>query len=756
MKMKADFFDYLISVFLIILIIPGIMPGIVSAADGNDTVDDGNSSNELPDLIIEDLSFNPGNPEPGQTVTITATVKNQGNGTSGATNLAYYSDGSGIGESEVPEIEAGQNEQILFSWDSKTEEGTVEITAKVNEGSPVEESDENNNERKESLTFGLPDLVIDTFDYPENPKQEEEESIRINVKNQGTATSKETKLRLYIDGSLKEERNVPQLPSGESSSLESYAWTPISEGNIEIKAVVDEDNTTRESNEGNNQKTATVTVTEEHPEDPLPDLIIESIVPESYTPQIGKRLNFTVRVKNQGTAPAEAVMAKYYINDDPEGQNISDPILPLSEEATTNVVFSLTPDKEGEMKVEVFVDSGTAVYESNENNNRLANKVNATAIPPDLTIESLSVNPEAPEPEENITFTVIMKNNGPGASSRCDLKYEINGTNGTSGEILVPALDAGGTTTGTFFWAPKVEEQIEVKLMIDSGTAVREKDETNNELTKTVKVAKETTSSGSSGSSSSGSGSSSGSRSKSSSGGGVGGGSPEPAKNVKAKELSQVFITSGKFIEFEFPNNATAIVSLSFNSKKTVGKTTTIVEMLKNKSTLTPDAPKGEVYNYLNIWVGNGGYGSDAGNLENAVINFRVEKSWVQDKGVDKSSIILSRYNDKKWNELPTSLSGEDSKYLYFKAETAGFSPFAITGYNGIEENIEENKTQVEALIQENLKSLEDEGKSILNASAGKEGIKTKKPMGMAKILMAISLPLFMILIEYFILKKKL
>ena len=102
--------------------------------------------------------------------------------------------------------------------------------------------------------------------------------------------------------------------------------------------------------------------------------------------------------------------------------------------------------------------------------------------------------------------------------------------------------------------------------------------------------------------------------------------------------------------------------------------------MLKNKSKLTPETPEGEVYNYLNIWVGNSGYGSDTDNLENAVINFRVEKSWMQDKGINKSSIILNRYSDKKWNELPTTLLREEDRYLYFTAETPGFSPFAITG----------------------------------------------------------------------------
>jgi PGF-pre-PGF domain-containing protein len=162
-------------------------------------------------------------------------------------------------------------------------------------------------------------------------------------------------------------------------------------------------------------------------------------------------------------------------------------------------------------------------------------------------------------------------------------------------------------------------------------------------------------------------------------GGGGAGGSPEPQSNVEIKELSQAFITSGKHVNFDFPQKTTPVVYISFDSKKTVGKTTTIAEMLKTKSTLTSDTPTGEIYKYLNIWVGNGGYATPT-NIENAVVSFKVEKSWVQDKKIDKSSIILSRYSDKKWNQLPTALSSGDDKYLCLTAQTPGFSPFAITG----------------------------------------------------------------------------
>jgi PGF-pre-PGF domain-containing protein len=173
----------------------------------------------------------------------------------------------------------------------------------------------------------------------------------------------------------------------------------------------------------------------------------------------------------------------------------------------------------------------------------------------------------------------------------------------------------------------------------------------------------------------------------SNSGGGGTGGSPEPAKNVKVKELSQTYIKNGNPVKFEFPKNATAIVYLSFDSKKTDGKTTTIVEMLKGKSTLTSDSPEGEVCDYFNIWVGNGGYGTDK-SIENAVICFKIEKSWIREKGIDQASITLNRYNDRKWNKLPASLLREDDKYVYFTAETPGFSPFAITGKLATKENV--------------------------------------------------------------------
>jgi PGF-pre-PGF domain-containing protein len=116
-----------------------------------------------------------------------------------------------------------------------------------------------------------------------------------------------------------------------------------------------------------------------------------------------------------------------------------------------------------------------------------------------------------------------------------------------------------------------------------------------------------------------------------SSGGGGAGGSPEPAKNVQSKELSQAFITNGKTVKFDFPKNATCVVYVGFDSKKTAGKTTTIAEQLKGKSSLVSKLPSGDVYKSFNVWVGTGGFATSK-NIENPVVCFKVEKSWITDK----------------------------------------------------------------------------------------------------------------------------
>ncbi len=148
-------------------------------------------------------------------------------------------------------------------------------------------------------------------------------------------------------------------------------------------------------------------------------------------------------------------------------------------------------------------------------------------------------------------------------------------------------------------------------------------------------------------------------------------------------------------MNFNFTNNATCVESITFRSTKTVGKTTTIVEELKNKSSLVSKLPEGIVYKSVNIWVGNGGYGNSK-SIESSSVNFKVNTSWVEENDINKSSIILNRYDDEKkeWVELPVNLKGEDDQFLHFTADVPGYSSFAITGVKDENNTITAEPTQ--------------------------------------------------------------
>ncbi len=78
------------------------------------------------------------------------------------------------------------------------------------------------------------------------------------------------------------------------------------------------------------------------------------------------------------------------------------------------------------------------------------------------------------------------------------------------------------------------------------------------------------------------------------------------------------------------------------------------------------------------MWVGKTGFATPE-NIENPVISFKVEKSWIKTNGINESDIKLLRFNGSEWSTLTTQKVNEDQDYIYFESETTGFSPFVIT-----------------------------------------------------------------------------
>jgi clumping factor A len=117
---------------------------------------------------------------------------------------------------------------------------------------------------------------------------------------------------------------------------------------------------------------------------------------------------------------------------------------------------------------------------------------------------------------------------------------------------------------------------------------------------------------------------------------------------------------------------------------------------------------------------------------------------------INESLITLQWYNTS-WEPLYTKKVGEDNNYSYFTSETPGYSFFAITANAG---EANKNETQIGAKLQDTLLgSLEGVGKVALNESGNKS--KAQEAREVAKTLMAIILPLFLICVGYLVVKKK-
>ncbi len=100
------------------------------------------------------------------------------------------------------------------------------------------------------------------------------------------------------------------------------------------------------------------------------------------------------------------------------------------------------------------------------------------------------------------------------------------------------------------------------------------------------------------------------------------------------------------------------------------------IDVTRLNKTPSVGAAPGTAYQYLQIDTTN----LVSAGLKTASIDFNVEKKWMTSNSLLKDSIVLYRYSGGKWNALTTAIVSEDTINVNYKAETPGFSVFAISG----------------------------------------------------------------------------
>ena len=146
------------------------------------------------------------------------------------------------------------------------------------------------------------------------------------------------------------------------------------------------------------------------------------------------------------------------------------------------------------------------------------------------------------------------------------------------------------------------------------------------------------------------------------------------------KGTTQLFLVSSEL----------SVVRLSMNIKKQMSNARVVVEKLLSKPESTSSI-NASVYQFFSVT-----HNIPDDVLGSVTIYFKVSRDWFENNNIKPENIVLFRYYNDYWTELPTYQDGFDSEFYYYKASSSGFSYFAIVGKKSGEENVVEQPPSTE------------------------------------------------------------
>jgi len=157
---------------------------------------------------------------------------------------------------------------------------------------------------------------------------------------------------------------------------------------------------------------------------------------------------------------------------------------------------------------------------------------------------------------------------------------------------------------------------------------------------------------------------------------------PETQAVTESKTIAVITAGTTETVVFT-KSEQLAVTEINIETKNTVSSVTvTSTESSKPASAPLPvESSSGSVYKYLEIKVEN----IKTGDINRAFISFSVPKTWISANSLDPNTVALNRLSGSVWTKLATAKTSEDSSTYYFKAETPGFSTFAITAQKKVE-----------------------------------------------------------------------
>jgi subtilase family serine protease len=364
---------------------------VTATADSTGAIPESNESNNtrstsftvrsLPDLIVSALSPDKTQYLPGETISIAATVRNQGSVSASGFSVSLTSANLATQTKYVASLAAGTSVNVTFTYTAPqlTSSTAITVTATADSSGAVAETDEGNNTRSVSFTvLALPDLTVASL-TGDKPAYEAGETVTISatLKNIGPTTSAATTVRLTVPNIGTYSKNVSTLAAGASQTVRFTftAPTALTPQNITVTATVDPENLVQESNESNNTRTATVAVNALRPDIEVTD----STITDWYA---GMKVTVSATIRNRTAQLVPSVAIRLSIG----GVNYTENI-PIAGNGSNLAVFRVTVPASGNYTVRVTADPEAMLNETDESNNVLTKDIQVKAVPASLVAD---------------------------------------------------------------------------------------------------------------------------------------------------------------------------------------------------------------------------------------------------------------------------------------------------------------------------------------------------------------------------------
>ncbi len=475
------------------------------------------TSATLPDLSItsSDIVFNPSPALPGEVVTITSTVRNNGETDARDITVDFYngnpeSGGVIMSYMVIPSIDPGS--AIAIQLQESFNEGNHAIYVVVDGTDIVEETNDTNNTAMKILQVGTSiveniDLLITPEDItfsPAYPTDGDMLTIRTAINNIGNTEAANVMVRFYLGNpdsggiQIGSDINISLISARSTVTVETTWDSTGYAGNNDIYVLVDPDDTIAEDNENNNEAFRTLKVAAG--QGPDLTLLSSDITFSPSPPLMGDPLTITANISNIGVEDASNVLIEFSLGDPNVGGtliigNETIPFIAQGDIVSVQTIWNTTGFS-GSYEIYVNVDPFNEVVEMNETNNTAYVPITITAPQgPDLTISVIDTT-------NLLTDTQTIQ-----ISGSIDITLENIGNQDTVSALTITAfedlneneiLDAGidnilGNIDYLNNLASQVTDNITMALtgnilfrdnliyvFADSSNVIEELDETNN------------------------------------------------------------------------------------------------------------------------------------------------------------------------------------------------------------------------------------------------------------------------------------